>query len=127
MSIKRWFVLSWLVSTGCLAGVKSIDVNKAAQLLNDTPDVFILDARTQEEYQEEHLKGAILIPFKEVSQHLNDLPSNKETVILVYCTVGVRSSIATRTLQAQGYINTLNMRGGIEAWKKKGFQVHPSQ
>lgn len=112
-----------LVTVGCFASIKSVDVEKAAQFLNSSSSVFILDARTREEYQKEHLEGAVLIPYKEVTQHLSELPSNKETFILVYCTVGVRSARATKTLQAHGYVNATNLRGGIEAWKKKGFFV----
>lgn len=123
MRVKKYFILSFLVFTGCLTGVKSVDVKEAAQLLIETPDVFVLDARTNEEHQKEHLKGAVLIPYKEVAQHLKDLPSKKETLILVYCTVGMRSAIATRTLQKNGYVNATNIKGGIKAWKKNGYPV----
>ncbi len=121
--IVRTFTTLLLVTSGCFTSVKSIDVKKAAHLLNETPNVFILDARTQDEYQKEHLKGAVLIPYKEVAQHLSELPSNRGTFILVYCTVGVRSSMATNTLHQNGYFNATNMKGGIEAWKKKGLPV----
>ena len=56
---KMFFALIMVVITGCWASVKSVDVKKAAQLLNESSNVFVLDARTLEEYQKEHLKGGI--------------------------------------------------------------------
>lgn len=84
---------------------------KAAALIREGT-AFVLDVRTPEEYAEAHLKGAVLIPDYELAQRGDELPADKNAVILVYCRSGGRSAGAVRFLREHGYTNAYNM-GGI--------------
>jgi rhodanese-related sulfurtransferase len=52
-----------------------------------------------------------------------DTIKNKETPIVVYCTLGVRSEMIAAKLQKAGYIDVKNLYGGISEWKNKEYKV----
>ncbi|RNI10010.1 rhodanese-like domain-containing protein [Methanohalophilus halophilus] len=87
----------------------------------DTEDIFLLDVRTQSEFDEGHIKYANLIGVTQLSSRLDEVPSNE--TILVYCKSGVRSASASNTLVGAGYTDVYNMDGGITAWKAAGYPV----
>ena len=60
----------------------------------------VIDVRTKDEYNEKHVKGAINIPYDEIS---SSIELKKEEIILVYCRSGARSNIAYNTLKKLGY------------------------
>ncbi|PLX48541.1 MAG: sulfurtransferase [Desulfobulbaceae bacterium] len=74
----------------------------------------LLDVRQPQEYEREHLPGAILIPLKELVNRHAELDPDKPT--LVYCASGVRSKAASQLLQGQGFKEVYNITGGIKAW-----------
>ena len=83
--------------------------------MNTEKDYIILDARTQEEYDEGHIDGAILIPEYEVSARAEKELPDKDGLILVYCRSGRRSKIASQALVDLGYTNVKEF-GGIIDW-----------
>ena len=75
----------------------------------------ILDVRTQEEYDEKHIPGAILIPDSEISEKAEGILKDKNQLILVYCRSGRRSKLAAEDLLDIGYTNIKEF-GGIIDW-----------
>ena len=65
---------------------------------------ILLDVRSQSEYDEDHLDGAINLEYTELESKFNNLGYTKETKIVVYCRSGKRSSIAAETLKNMGYL-----------------------
>ena len=83
----------------------------------DTEEGYvIIDARTQEEFDEGHIENAILIPEYEISERAEKELPDKNQLILVYCRSGRRSKIASQTLVDLGYTNVKEF-GGIIDWK----------
>lgn len=81
----------------------------------DAGDVTIVDVRTAEEYKENHIENAILIPNESIgSQKPEQLPDTN-AVILVYCRSGRRSKEASEKLVELGYKNIYDF-GGIIDW-----------
>ena len=79
---------------------------------------IILDVRTQAEYEEKHIPGAICIPNETIgSDDIQELP-DKDQLILVYCRSGNRSKQASEKLVALGYTNIVEF-GGINDWPGK--------
>lgn len=99
----------------------TIPVARAKTLIDSTPGLFILDARTQAEYDASHIVGAVLIPHTELASRASDLPSNKSETILVYCGSGKRSANASQTLEEFEYTSVKNMAGGLGAWTAAGY------
>ncbi|MGY8933493.1 MAG: rhodanese-like domain-containing protein [Flavobacteriales bacterium] len=87
-------------------------------------DVIILDSREFNEYQVSHIKAAISVGYNTFSMEtVFDTIKNKETPIVVYCTIGIRSEMIAAKLQKAGYINVKNLYGGICEWKNKEYKV----
>ena len=114
-----------LVAGASFSAVQNVDVEEAAKIMNE-PGVVILDVRTREEFAQGYIEKALLIPVYELESNSGwwrQLPTDKTVPIVVYCTVGVRSSKARKILKEHGYVNTYNLKGGIVAWEKAGHPV----
>ena len=97
------------------AGYVNITAEQAKEIMDTQEGYIILDTRTQEEYDDEHIPGAILIPYDEVTEKAEDVLTNKDQLILVYCRSGRRSKIAAEALVKLGYSNIKEF-GGIIDW-----------
>ena len=95
---------------------EQITQSEAKRLMDTEKDYVIIDARTQSEYDEGHIKGAILIPEYEIAQRAQSELPNKDQLILVYCRSGRRSKIAAQALADLGYTNVKEF-GGIITWE----------
>ena len=88
-----------------------------AKVLMDSEDGYIiLDVRTPEEFAERHIEGAILIPDYEIGEKAENVLTDKDQLILVYCRSGRRSKIAANELATLGYTNIKEF-GGINDWE----------
>ena len=105
-------------STGsALASVpQNLSAVQALELLEQDQQVYLLDVRTFQEYQQIRLDGATLIPIDQLLRRIAELP--KEQPILVVCAVGGRSYIAGKALRAMGHQEVYNLDGGLEAWRR---------
>ena len=78
-------------------------------------DYILLDVRTQAEFAQAHIPGAICVPNETIGDE--DIPAlpKKDQLILVYCRSGNRSKQAAGKLAKLGYTNVLEF-GGINTW-----------
>ena len=103
-------------SDGGSATYEQISGAEAKALMDSESGYIIIDARTQEEYDQGHIPGAIMIPEYEIAVRAeNELP-DKDQLILVYCRSGRRSKIAAEELVKLGYTNVKEF-GGIIDWE----------
>ena len=104
-----------LLLTAC-GGIsyQTIDSNKAMELIED--DAVIIDVRTAQEFASGYIDGAINIPVDNISS----IDYEKDTVIILYCASGMRSSNAAKALIDLGYTNIYNLDGGLINW---GFDL----
>ena len=100
---------------GTNATYEQITAKEAKEIMDAEKDYIIIDARTEEEFAEGHIKGAILIPEYEIVKRAEKELPNKEQLILVYCRSGRRSKIASEELAKLGYTNVKEF-GGIIDW-----------
>lgn len=94
---------------------QQVDAETAKELMDTEDDYVILDVRTQAEYDESHIPGAILIPHDTVATAAEDALPDKGQLILVYCRSGNRSKQASQALVDLGYTNVVEF-GGINSW-----------
>ena len=100
-----------LLITGCGEKLyETIDTNKAIELI-DSGSV-IIDVRTKEEYDKQHITNAINIPLDQI----DTIDLDKNTSIIVYCASGVRSQNAVEKLAEMGYTSLYNLDGGLINW-----------
>lgn len=93
----------------------NITAQEARQIMDSEEGYLILDVRTQDEYNEGHIPGAIVICHEEIAEKAEEMLPDKEQLILVYCRSGRRSKIAAETLAELGYTNIREF-GGILDW-----------
>ena len=96
-----------------------ISVDEAYELYQD--GVFFLDVRTQEEWDDFHAPGTTLIPLDELESRLNELPEDEP--IVVVCRSGNRSQVGRDILLSNGFEQTSNMSGGMNAWSAAGYPI----
>ena len=80
--------------------IKNVSPKEAKELMGSENDVFLLDVRTKEEYNESHIKTAHLIPVQELEQNIDLIPKDRNVV--VYCASGKRSARACGILKNKG-------------------------
>ena len=101
--------------SGSSASYQQVNAETAKELMDTEDDCVILDVRTQAEYDESHIPGAIPIPHDTVATAAEDALPDKGQLILVYCRSGNRSKQASQTLVDLGYTNVVEF-GGINSW-----------
>lgn len=94
---------------------EQITAKEAKTIMETQPDYIIIDARTQEEFADGHIEGAIMIPEYEIANRAEQQLPDKDALILVYCRSGRRSKIASEELVKLGYTNVKEF-GGIIDW-----------
>ena len=118
-----WIMLAALLLTACAqeqendreAVYMNITAQEAKQIMDSQEGYIILDVREQEEFDQGHIPGAILIPYTQIEERAEEVLPDKEQLILVYCRSGRRSKIAAEALVELGYTNIREF-GGILDW-----------
>ena len=93
----------------------NITAQEAKEIMDAEEGYIILDVRTQAEYDEKHITGAVLIPDYEIKERAEEELTDKDQLILVYCRSGRRSKLAAEALVELGYTNIKEF-GGIIDW-----------
>ena len=93
----------------------NITAEEAKQIMDSEEGYIILDVRTQEEYDQGHIPGAIVISHEKISEKAEEVLTDKDQLILVYCRSGRRSKLAAEALVELGYTNIKEF-GGIIDW-----------
>jgi rhodanese-related sulfurtransferase len=93
-------------------GIKQVTPREMGQMKGMT----ILDTRSDKEYKQGHIPGAIHIELSDVGSKAKKLRKDKE--MLVYCQNGNRSIWAIKRLMGMGFTNLYNLKGGYGAWKR---------
>ena len=94
---------------------EQITAEEAKKIMDSGEEHIILDTREQDEFDEGHIPGAILIPYTEIENKAEAMLPDKDKLILVYCRSGRRSKIAAESLAKLGYTNVKEF-GGIIDW-----------
>lgn len=110
-------------------GVAQLSTDSLQVWLEAAPDrpgresPLLLDVREREEYEVSHLEGAVAAPSKkEALEALEGIPPDRPVVL--YCSVGYRSSEMAGYLQKKGFKNVFNLEGSIFAWANEGRPVY---
>lgn len=92
---------------------------------DDQESFILLDCRSSEYYDAEHIAGAINLRWKNVPEQAATVLPNKDTLIITYCG-GMTCDASTKcfqNLKTLGYTNLLEYSGGIEDWKARGYKT----
>lgn len=100
--------------SGASEAYHKIDAEQAKKMI-DERGVTIVDVRTEEEYNAEHIPDSILVPNESIGDEAPEALPDKDAVLLVHCRTGVRSKQASDKLVELGYQNVYDF-GGIADW-----------
>lgn len=83
---------------------------------------LVIDVRTEAEYRQGHVRGAINIPHDQIAGRIAAVAPDRDAPIDLYCRSGRRSGIAERALRGLGYRRAEN-RGSLDDMRRGGFQT----
>jgi rhodanese-related sulfurtransferase len=94
----------------------NIDNDKLKEMIKDEKSLLI-DIRTEEEFEEGSIDGAINIPLQHLMYDIDDIIDYKDKNIIIYCRSGHRSITACNLLELEGFKNIYNLEKGIIEYK----------
>ncbi len=101
--------------------LETVPQASAAEVAAEQRDLTIVDVRGRTEWEGGHIPGAVHIPLGELPTRLGELPRDRP--LALQCQTGSRSSIASALLQAHGFGNVTNLKGGIQGWRAAGLPI----
>ncbi len=98
--------------------VKKLDPQSFEKKWLELNSPVIVDVRTQSEYNQGHLRNAILIDYnsRDFKSRLSKLDKTK--AVFVYCAAGSRSHAAVNVLAGMGFNEIYDLQGGLSAWQQ---------
>lgn len=102
-----------------------VSVQHVHELREADKDFLLLDCRERDEFETARIEGSLLIPMSDLAERVEELEPHRQRSIVVHCHHGGRSMQVTRWLHEQGYPQTQNMAGGIDAWSLEIDQAVP--
>ncbi len=97
--------------------VLEIDVEVFQQKLNSSDNFVLIDVREPHEYNICNFEKAQLIPLSELEANLDSL--EKDADYIIHCKHGSRSYRAAKLMKNNGFVNVINLAGGIMDWAKR--------
>jgi len=94
----------------------TISPTELAELLKEQQKVFLLDVRLPAEHEFAAIHDSTLIPLHELPNRFNEIATEPDQKIVIYCHHGVRSWHAALFLEQQSFQNLFSLDGGIDAW-----------
>ena len=104
-----------LANSSPSASYQQITQEEAKEIMKKDDGHIIIDVRRQDEYDEGHIPGAVLIPNESITDKQPEELPKLDQIILVYCRSGRRSKEASQKLADIGYTNVYEF-GGINTW-----------
>ena len=102
--------------------VKRVDVEQFDKLRADKNNV-VLDVRTEKEFKEGHIPGAVNIDVRAADFDEKIARLDKNKIYLVHCAAGVRSANACKKLESVGFKELYDLAPGFKGWEKAGKPV----
>ncbi len=93
---------------------KEVSYQEAKKIIEKDRNTILLDVRSKQEYEEGHLLGSKNLDLYDIKKQIRkEFPDRTQTMI-VYCSSGHRSREAQEILEAMGYENIYNLKGGLD-------------
>jgi phage shock protein E len=105
------------------AETEQADVEAVHDALSSGEDITVVDVREPDEYEEEHIPQAKLIPGWLLEVQAVEQLLDKDARIVTHCGAGSRGSLAAKSLMDMGYTNVASLDGGLNAWREKGYET----
>ncbi|TFF99303.1 MAG: MBL fold metallo-hydrolase [Promethearchaeota archaeon] len=114
-------IVSWYSHNFPTHSIPLLTARKLKQKIENNEEIFILDVRSEDEWQKGHIEGAYHIYIGKLKNHLDEIP--KERIIATLCGNGTRASLAASLLRKEGFKNAMSVLGSMKAWKSGGYPI----
>ena len=103
--------------------VNTISVQELKKRRDADPKLCIIDVRENDEWQEQHIPGALHIPKDTIIANIKTAIPKLDCPIYLHCRGGVRSLTAANNLLLLGYKHVYSVDGGLTEWVRAGYPV----
>ncbi len=98
--------------------IREISADEVRRMQQAGSDFALVDVREPADHAAGAIPGAVNIPRGELELKIDQVTSDKEKTIVLYCGGGSRSALAAQSLKKMGFRNPLSLRGGYRGWKE---------
>jgi glyoxylase-like metal-dependent hydrolase (beta-lactamase superfamily II)/rhodanese-related sulfurtransferase len=104
--------------------VPFMSMHELGRRLQEGPrDLTVLDVRERDAYDASHLPGALHLARGQLELRIDGVLPDPTTRLVVYCELGMISTLAVATLRAMGYLRAVALDGGLAAWRDAGLPL----
>jgi len=115
-----------------LSSIQTLDALKVKELFKENKCTLIDIRDIRELWNEGHIDGAVHIPrgmlefwLDPQSPYYKEEKFGEDKQKILFCAGGLRSALATKTLQDMGFKNVAHIQGGFQAMSQNGFKITP--
>lgn len=105
------------------AGPNNITAEELAEQIQSSEAPLILDVRSESEFANGHIPGALNIPHDQLLDRLSEIDVPKTEEIVVNCQSGRRAKIAENVLIEAGYLDVRDLDGHMSGWQSRGYPI----
>jgi rhodanese-related sulfurtransferase len=102
------------------AQIQEIQPQDVKRMLDAKEDFTLIDVREADEHAKGTIPTAVKLPRGILERDINQVTTDKDRKIVLYCGGGFRSALAAVNLQKMGYKNVISMDGGWKGWQQLG-------
>ncbi len=112
-------MVAWSAAGYGTRSIKLLSAEDLHEMITGDVDFVLIDVRAPQEYEDNHIRGAINIPVADLRTRYNDLNRDETTVLI--CSSGNRSSLSASILEQHGFKNVYNVAGGMTGYSAAGY------
>lgn len=109
------------------SAIKEVTPADLKKMLDNKENVIVLDIRDRDEYEKQRIPGSIHMSRGLVDLHAEEIIPDKNAKIVLLWIFDKRSPLATKSLNELGYVNAVNLNGGLKAWMDAGYPVEKNR
>jgi len=110
---------AWAVAGYETRSIQLLSAEDLHEMITGDVDFVLVDVRAPQEYEDNHIKGAINIPVADLRTRYIELNRDKTTVLI--CSSGNRSSLGVSILEQHGFQEVYNVAGGMTGYNAAGY------
>ena len=97
--------------------IQEISAEDLKKLQHSGEDLIVIDVREREDAAKGTIPGAVNIPRGVLEHNIDQVTTNKDKKLVLYCGGGSRSALAAASLKKMGFKNAISLAGGYRGWK----------
>jgi rhodanese-related sulfurtransferase len=98
--------------------ISEIDSGALRQMQKSGEDFTLIDVREREEQEKGAIPGAVTMPRGVLEVNIDQITTDKDRKLVLYCGGGSRSALAAVNLKKMGFRNVISLAGGYRGWKE---------